>query len=188
MSLMQYHLEVPINIRLKLDSARIEQAIGGKVATSIRRLLNSGKAPGGKSLRTPKDHGESGSTSKAPLRRSGQLIRSIRYSRSSGTVGPSGHRKEIEVGVYRKKSLLKRPDAPGGKATYAERGAARNRQKRNYAIYSILVASHLQPGLEVDDAMADLMSKTAEDAIAKQLAKPGKGLVGELKRISRGYK
>lgn len=158
MSLVSYMIEVPVHVRLRLDGLKIERAVGGMVATQLRRMLRQGQAPGGKPLRHPKDpkHGR-------PMNRTGQLIRSIRYSRSGGYVGPAGTRTD-----------------PG-------RTMGRH-WKRNYAVYAILVRSFLQPGLEVDDALARKMSAKAEEAIARQLQKPGYGLRAELKRISRGYR
>lgn len=163
MSLMTYRLSVPVTIRLRLDSAKIERAVGGRVATHVRKLLKGGRAPGGKALRTPQDHGEPGSPSRAPLQRTGQLIRSIRYQARSGLVAPAGVRSDP--------------------------GRTRGRHwRRNYAVYAILVRSHLQPGLEVDDDTAELMSRTAAEQIQRQLASPRGGLRAELRRISRGYR
>lgn len=158
MALISYMVEVPVTIRLRLDSLKIERAVGGMVATQLRRMLKQGRVPGGKPLRHPKDpkHGR-------PLNRTGQLIRSVRYSRSGGYVAPNGYRTDP--------------------------GRTRGREwKRNYAVYAILVRSNLQPGLEVDAELARKMSAKAEEAIARQLQRPGFGLQAELKRISRGYR
>lgn len=189
MALISYMVEVPVTIRLRLDSLKIERAVGGMVATTIRRQLRAGFAPGGKRLATPKDHGKPGSTSRAPLYRTGQLIKSIRYSRSGGYVGPSGVRREgAKEAEYGKKTLLVRKATPTDDNVYAERGSRRVVKKRNYAVLAILVRSFLQPSFEVDDDLARKMSAKAEEAIARQLQRPGFGLQAELKRISRGYR
>ncbi len=189
MSLVRYMIEVPVTIRLRLDSLKIERAVGGMVATTIRRQLRAGFAPGGARLVTPKDFGKPGSKSKAPLHRTGQLIHSIRYSRSGGYVGPSGVRKEgAKKTEYGKKTLLVRKATPTDDNVYAERGSRRAVRKRNYAVLAILVRSSLQPSFEVDEPLSRKMSAKAEEAIARQLQRPGFGLQSELKRISRGYR
>jgi len=158
MALIDYKLTVPVTISLKLDAAKIERAVGGMVATNIRRMMKSGQVPGGKALRAPKDP-KIGTA----MNRTGQLIRSIRYHSRAGLVAPGGTRNDP--------------------------GRTRGRHwRRNYAVYAILVRSNLQPGLEVDDDLARKMSAKAEEAIARQLRRPGAGLVGEMRRISKGYR
>lgn len=70
---VEIEFHIPTNIRLKLDSARVEARVGNKIAAFIRRRIGSRV-----SLR-----------SGTSLNQTGDLIRSIKYDKKAGVVRPS---------------------------------------------------------------------------------------------------
>lgn len=104
---------------------QLMRPVASKMATAQRKLMRAGRKPGGGAVTSPADGGR-------PLRRSGQLIRSIKgrpvLSRKSGAqavVWASGTRDDLgaslkgrnagllAVQLFGRKSWAKRPRNPG---------------------------------------------------------------------------
>ena len=73
---IEFHL--PLKMTFRLDEARVERAVGNRLAKHIRGRIRQGTG-----LRTGTD-----------LKETGSLIRSIRYDRKAGVVRPSTRRRQ----------------------------------------------------------------------------------------------
>lgn len=67
-------MTVPTRMRLKINADKLSRNVGNKLATHVRRQLKKGQTGGGESIPAPED--------KRPLHRTGELVKSIRYSRT----------------------------------------------------------------------------------------------------------
>lgn len=83
--LLTVEIDVPLNIRLKLDSARVARRVGNQAAKLIRGRLRSGQDGDGSPLPQPED-------GTPPAKITGRLLRNIRYDRKTGLVAPEFRR------------------------------------------------------------------------------------------------
>lgn len=147
-------VDVPINMRLKFDSGRVAARVGRRIASKIKRNIKRGVDYDGNALLQGKDGGP-------PLRDSGDLLKSIRYRKSTATIEPTG--KRTDTGP---------------------------RLGSNYALMSWHIQTRdIDPmstgstGKIYEDVAAE-----TERAIAKEIESGKATLVSELKRASKGRK
>lgn len=179
---LSWRLEIPVRLRLYVNAEKLQRAVGSKVARHVKNLMLSGRVPGGQ-LRLPKHKGSAFGPMR-PMHRTGQLIKSIRYQKAKrspgGYVGPSGLRTaDDRLHTYRRQTFNK------ASKSWRLKGERYTIRRRNYAVYAMLIAQELQPGLETDEFTAALMSQTAERELARQLKRREAGLMAEMKTIKR---
>ena len=78
-------INVPVGLALQLDEEKIARYAGNRLARSIRARMRSGKDGDGSPLPTPQ-------AGNKPAKRSGRLLRDIRYDKTSGRVQPEYRR------------------------------------------------------------------------------------------------
>ena len=161
----------PAKLRLKVDAERIRRRVGGPIATEVRRRIKRGMEAHGRALQKP---GRSGATRGAdgrfrrangvghgkPLDQTGSLIKSIKYRR--GKIAPGGMRDDTRLDRPRQQGLL-----------YVLIHTSDTREPRGRKI----------DPMGVDKPLAASVRKRARRALTKELARPGSGLVAEMKRL-----
>ena len=80
---LTFSLDIPTRIRIKLDADKLLNEIGKKIASKARKHIRAGESFDGDPLPAPEGGG-------APLNDTGRLLRSLRYSKRTKSIQPSG--------------------------------------------------------------------------------------------------
>lgn len=146
--MVEIDFDIPINLRLKLDSQRVEAAVGRKIAAWTKKRIRAGRG-----LRR-------GQT----LRDTDKLLKSIKYSKYSGVVRPTGRRSDVTKRAGGNYGLMRIHIS--GK--YRKKGYQR--------------LEYTDPMGSNDPKLPTLISQWLEEAIAKELASGRGSLLAELQR------
>lgn len=111
--MIEIEIDVPIGLALRLDDDKIARYAGNRLARSIRKRMRAGQDGDGSPLPQP----ENGN---APARRSGRLLRDIRYDKATGRVKPESRRTRGDI---------------------AEREKPNPRVRTSYAVMMVQIAS-----------------------------------------------
>lgn len=161
----------PVDLRIRVDADRVLTPIGYGVATAVKKRIRKGLAAEGKPMPKPQDAERRRRTRDRrrkrgrPLIRTGDLVGSIRYNRRKKLVHPVGFRKDLGHKLRsRRESLL-----------WVLIHTSKHRTSDGKKI----------DPLGVDREIQKVIQKRGEQAIARELDRPGYGLVAEMKRLKR---
>lgn len=157
----------PASLRLRLDADRVLAPIGKGIASAVKKRLRKGQGAKGP-LPKPKDAAAQVRRRKnrrrkvgRPLIRSGRLVKSIRYDKRKKIVHPMGYRNDLGAKLRgRQESLL---------WLLINTSRKRNGGKR------------MDP-MGMDREVRKIIRVRADKAIARELKRPGYGLIAELRR------
>lgn len=145
----------PISLRIKIDVDRVLRRVGTRVAAEVRARIRRGQEAEGRPL--PRARTGEGQ----PLRRTGSLIKSIKYDPRSRAVRPRGFRSDLGASL----------------------------KGRQEGLLWVLIHTFRHPDLTkidpmgVDAALASSVRTKMRSALDAELKRPGSGLVAELRRI-----
>lgn len=87
--MLKYTINLPINLRLKIDAEKVKSAAGNKLAKNVRERLQVGQGAEGK---LPESKSRNGAGE--PLKDTGQLLESVKYVKRLSRVLPTGKRSD----------------------------------------------------------------------------------------------
>jgi hypothetical protein len=163
--------KLPTKLRLKVNGDKLSRNVGNKLATYVRRQWKSGRTGGGESIPSAEEQPEGGQ----PLYRTGELLKSVRYSRYHTFVTANNLRRE-----HGGRTLSRRAWSLYGLVRILASGKwRRGRQK------GVPVRPPVDLFGDSSEAVAQRKTDAAQKELQRQLAKNEAGLLVELQQQYR---
>lgn len=160
-------MTVPTRMRLRINADKLSRNVGNKLATHVRRQLKRGITGGGESIPAPEG--------KRPLHQTGELVKSIRYSRTYQMVMANNLKR-----THGDRQLSRRAWSLYGLTRILISGKWRRGAKKGQPVRSVVDLYGDQSAL-----VAQKKEQAAQAEIRRQLSIGEVGLVEELRATYR---